>query len=519
MRVKKCSMLAATGVLIAGCNPQEPAEQAAAVQTSTGTGQECASLLSLALPTTTITTAETVPAGAFVPPSPPPFPIPGLDYSRLPSFCRVVGSIKPTPSSDIGFEVWLPDDWNGKFMGIGNGGAAGAIFHFAMAEPLQRGYAVANSDTGHRGPGGDMSFAAGQPEKLADFNFRAMHEMTVAGKAITAARYGGDIEQSYWNGCSTGGRQGLKEVQRYPDDYDGVIAGAPANNMAGLSAFSILVQRELTDPSGPLPFAKLPMIKEAAIAACDARDGVTDRVIGNPADCDFEPESLQCTAGAADTCLTPAEVEAARQIYRGVVNARSGEQVFPGTEPGGEPGWAAFGSPEFAIGTSHFRHTVANDPNWDPFTFDFDADIARLAEADAGAGAAMDPDISAFVGNGGKLLMYHGWTDGLISPRNSVSYYESVVATIGAGAAQDSVRLLMLPGVDHCQGGEGAFIVDYIGALENWVENGEAPDRLIASRPPGEGSFTRPACAFPNAPRYTGAGPAADAASWECVAP
>jgi feruloyl esterase len=476
-------------------------------------------LVSLPLPNTVITAAEAIVAGSFTPPTPAAFPMPPPDYSRLPNFCRVAGTISPAPSSEIKFEVWMPEEWNGKFLGVGNGGAAGAIFHFAMVEPLMRGYAVANTNTGHDGPGGDMSFAANQPEKLADFNYRAVHEMTVAGKAITAAYYDADIEHSYWNGCSTGGRQGLKEVQRYPDDYDGVIAGAPASNMTGLTSFSILVQRALNDPNGAVPFAKLPLIKEAAIAACDAQDGVTDRVINDPRTCDFDPASLQCTGDAAAMCLTPAEVEGARSIYRGVVNARTGEQVFPGSEPGAEPGWAPFGTPEFSIGASHFRHVVANDPNWDPFTFDFDADIARLAEADAGDGAAMDPDISEFVGAGGKLLMYHGWTDGLISPGNTVNYYESVVATIGEGAARDGVRLLMLPGVDHCAGGEGAFLIDYIGALEDWVENGEAPDRLIASRPPGPGSFTRPACAWPAVPRYSGTGAPEDAANWACAVP
>jgi feruloyl esterase len=508
---------AAVGVILAGCNPQSPPEPQSRSDATAGQARSCASLTSLSVPNTTITRAESVAAGAFTPPSPPPFPVPGIDYSGLPEFCRVAGTIQPTPQSEIGFEVWLPaQNWNGKLMGVGNGGASGAIFHFAMVDPLRRGYAVANTDTGHRGPGGDMSFAT-EREKLVDFQHRGVHEMTVAAKAVVAARYGDSAERSYWNGCSTGGRQGLKEVQRYPDDYDGVIAGAPANHMTGLTAFSIHVQRELTDPQSPLPIAKLPLLKEAAIALCDAQDGVTDRVIGDPAACELDPASLQCRGSDTSMCLTPPEVEAARAIYRGVVNARTGEQVFPGTKPGGETGWAAFGSPEFAIGTSHFRYTVANDPSWDPFTFDYDADLARIAAADGGAGAAMDPSIAPFVSRGGKLLLYHGWTDGLISPGNTIDYYNSVVETIGADAADDGVRLFMLPGVDHCQGGEGAFLVDYVAALESWVENGVAPERLPASRPPGENAFTRRVCAYPAEPQWSGSGDPADGANWWCA--
>ena len=512
----------AAAALVAACDQENPSESrapAAGDAAPAGTARSCASLSSLTLPNTTITLAESVAAGKFAPPSPPPFPVP-IDYSQLPDFCRVAATVKPTPASDIKFEIWLPArNWNGKLMGTGNGGAAGSIFHFALAEPLARGYAVANTDTGHEGFPGDMSFASGQSEKLADFNYRSVHEMTVASKAIVTAHYGDPARHTYWNGCSTGGRQGLKEVQRFPEDYDGAIVGAPANNLPGLIAFSILVQRVMNDPNGPLPVPKLQLLKDAAIAACDVQDGVSDRVIGEPSTCRFDPATLQCPTGDDANCLTPAEVAGARRVYGGVVNPRTGEQVFPGSKPAAEPAWAAFGSPQFSIGTSHFRHAVVNDPTWDPYTFDFDADIARIAEADAAAGTAMEPDISAFVGRGGKLLMYHGWTDGLISPGNTINYYESVVANIGAGAAKDSVRLYMLPGVDHCQGGEGAFIVDYIGALENWVEKDQAPERMVASRPPGAGSFTRPACSYPSAPRYNGTGAVEEAASWVCSVP
>jgi feruloyl esterase len=230
---------------------------------------------------TTITMAETVAAGGFespVPAGPGPGPGPG-DFSKLPAFCRVAGSIEPTADSDIRFELWLPsiDDWNGKFLQTGNGGAAGSIVYSSLADPLARGYAVANTDTGHRGGGGAFDWAVGHPEKLVDYQYRAVHELTTVGKAIAAVRYGRSAAKSYWNGCSTGGRQGLKEAQRYPDDYDAIVAGSPASNWSPLMALSITIQKNL-GPGG-LGLDKLGLLKARAIAACDALDGVTDRVI------------------------------------------------------------------------------------------------------------------------------------------------------------------------------------------------------------------------------------------------
>jgi feruloyl esterase len=479
----------------------------------------CADLGAVKIPATTITKAETVPAGVFVPPGPPP---PQLsvrpDYKTLPAFCRVAASIKPTSDSNIRFEVWLPvEGWNGKFMGTGNGGAAGFIFYWNMTEPLARGYAVANTDTGHEGTIDDRSFAMGHPEKYRDFGWRAVHEMTVASKAIVAAHYGTQSRRSYWNGCSTGGRQGLKEAQRFPEDYDGVIAGAPAAHVSGQVSYSILVQRLLTDPKSPLPPAKLPLLKEAAIAACDGKDGVADRVISEPGNCTFDPASIQCKTGDSSNCLTPAEVAAARRIYAGVVNPRTGEHVVPGPGFGSEPSAGQFAS-NFSIGTSHMRYAVLEKPDWDPFTFDFDADVEKIRAADGGTADAMNPDISAFAARGGKLLLYHGTTDGLVPYLNTVNYYQSVEAKLGSKVTRDHARLFLVPGMDHCRGGEGAFAIDYIGTLERWVEAGEAPDRMLARRPPGGTQFTRLVCAYPQVPRYKGAGGNTDAANWECVA-
>jgi feruloyl esterase len=489
----------------------------------------CTDLGSFAVVNTTITTAHMVAAGAFVRPVPAPFPGIEPDYSSLPAFCRVTGSIHPTSDSDIRFELWLPTDneWNGRFMQTGNGGAAGSIVYNSLVEPLMRGYAVANTDTGHQGGGGDFSWAVGHPEKLVDYQYRAVHELTVVGKAITETHYGQAHEKAYWVGCSTGGRQGLKEAQRYPDDYDAIIAGAPASNWSPLMGLSIHIQRNLG--SGGLAADKLSLLTEAAIAACDADDGVTDRVIARPDTCAFDPASLQCSAGGdGSQCLSHSEVAAARRIYAGVVDG-DGELEFPGTGPGSERLWAAYASPGFRIGSNYFQNVVVNDPEWDPATFDIDRDIALAAEQDAGAADAMDPDLSAFVDGGGKLLVYHGTTDGLIPYRNSVEYHESVVAELGADAVEDHVKLYLVPGMDHCSGGAGAHRVDWLSALERWAEDGDTPGALPALHPgtsdggpPGSAPtepFTRVVCPYPQVARYDGSGDESDAANFRCVVP
>jgi feruloyl esterase len=488
----------------------------------------CAGLKTVRVPRTVVAVAESVPAGQYRPTAPPAFG-PPIDYSRLPAFCRVAGTILATAQSDIRFELWLPEEWNGKFMQTGNGGAAGAIVQASLVDPLLRGYAVANTDTGHQGGGGDFAWAVGQPEKLIDYQYRAVHELTVVGKALTAQRYGRQADRSYWLGCSTGGRQGLKEAQRYPEDYDGIVAGAPASNWSPLMALSITIQRNMGQ--GGLGVDKLGVLKEAAIAACDADDGVADRVITNLATCGFDPASLQCAAGPTAQCLSPAEVAAAQRIYAGVVDNR-GQIMLPGTGFGSEPLWAAYASPQFAIGTNYFRNVVAKDANWNPAEFDVDRDLARAEAVDSGAANAMDPDLSEFVGRGGKLITYHGTTDGLIPYGNSVNYHQAVVEELGERRAAGSVRFYLVPGMDHCSGGEGAFAIDWLTPLEGWVERDEQPGALTGSHPaaapaaapgappaPASTPFTRPVCPYPQVPTYRGSGDVADAASFECVAP
>jgi feruloyl esterase len=480
----------------------------------------CLDLAGVDLANTSITATEFVPAGRFVPPLGAWIP-PGITFDGLPAFCRVGVTTSPVLGSEIKFEVWLPaEDWNGKFVGTGNGGFFGTIARHEMSDPLIKGYAVANTDAGHEGGPSDTSFALGSPEKLIDFGWRAIHEMTEKSKAIVAAYYGEHVRRSYWTGCSEGGREGLIEAQRFPGDYDAIFAGAPGHDLVPLAAQWVLIQQRLTDPNASLSVSKLPMLKEAAVSACDAADGVIDQVIEEPYTCSFDPVELRCAQGETQQCLMAQEIEAAREIYRGPVNPRTGEQIFPGPEPGSEPEWSSFLPSAYPLGENYFRDFIMRDPDWDIFTFDFDADVTRAVSLDPGELMATDPDLSGFINRGGKLLLWHGWTDGLISPQSSIDYYNDVIAAMGEDSINDSLRLLMAPGIDHCGGAAYTTGFDPLAVLDEWVEQGKAPDRVIAIRPTGDGTLrTRPLCAYPSVARYVGTGRTDDAESFECAAP
>ena len=488
----------------------------------TAAAATCENLRSLSLRNVTVTQATVVAAGQFSPQGPGgAVPAPA---AKLPAFCRVAATLTPSRDSDIKIEVWMPaQGWNGKFLGVGNGGWAGNISYPAMAESLGRGYAVASTDTGHAGNGGDASFALGHPEKLIDFGYRAVHEMTAAAKAFVQAFYDSAPRFSYWNGCSTGGKQGLTEAQRFPDDYDGIVAGAPANNWTRLMTGLLWAGRAtLSDPASRIPTEKFAALNRAALNACDARDGVTDGVIDDPRSCRFDPQVLMCKAGDAADCLTSAQVDAAKKIYGPATNPRTGEALFPGLPPGSELGWgaAASGPAPFPIPDSHFKYVVFEDPKWDFRTLDFDRDVARAERADNGTLTATNPDLNAFIKRGGKLLLYHGWNDQLITAQNSVNYYESVRSTVGAARTDNSVRLFMAPGMAHCSGGPGPNQADWLAALEQWVEGGTTPARIIASRVSGGAvDRTRPLCPYPQVAQYSGKGSTDDAANFSCVAP
>jgi feruloyl esterase len=463
----------------------------------------CESLASLSLPATTITKTESVAAGA----------------NSLPAHCRVAATLKPSSDSDIKIEVWMPvSGWNGKYQAVGNGGWSGAIATNAMEEALKAGYATSSTDTGHEG--GSASFALGHPEKLIDYAWRSEHEMTVKAKAIIAAFYGSGPKLSYWNGCSAGGKQALKEAQKFPDDFDGIIAGAPGNNWTGRALFAMWVAQAMhKDEAGYIPPEKYPLIHKAVVDACDELDGVKDGLVEDPTRCHFDPKVLECKGGDGASCLTTAQVESARKIYSGAINPRTKQQIFPGLEPGSELRWEVIGGPRpFSIGDDFFKYVVFKDPKWDFRTLNFDSDAALAEKTDDGLINAVDPNLRPFFGHGGKLIQYHGWSDWQISPLNSVHYYESVLeAAGGASKVGASYRLFMVPGMGHCGGGEGPNRFDMVGALEAWREQQKAPERIVAST--RDGKQSRPLCPYPQRAKYKGSGSADEAGNFVCTAP
>jgi len=460
---------------------------------------KCDDLARLTLPHTTILQAESVAA-----------------TDALPAHCEVGASLKPTSDSDIRVAVWLPEgSWNGKYQAVGNGGWSGSISTNAMAQALRRGYATSSTDTGH--VGSSASFALGHPEKLIDYAYRSEHEMSVQAKAVIAAFYGKAPRLSYWNGCSAGGKQALKEAQRYPEDFDGIIAGAPASNWIGRAAQSIWVAQAVhKDEVSYIPPAKYPAIHRAALAACDTLDGVEDGVIENPRRCQFDPEALLCEGVDGPECLTAPQVEAARKIYSPSVNPRTKKVLYPGLERGSELGWGTWGGPRpLSIGVEYFQYVVFEDPKWDYLKLDFDRDIARAEALDGARINATDPNLKPFFARGGKLIQYHGWNDPQISPGNSVDYYQSVLEKLGD--VGESYRLFMVPGMGHCGGGEGTSTFDMVSALEQWVEDKKAPEQIAASRVrQGKVDRTRPLCPFPQVAVYGGTGSTDDAANFVC---
>ena len=483
----------------------------------------CESLSALQLPGTKITLAAPVAAGAFTPPpGPPPVPGPPAPYADLPAFCRVAATLTPTPDSDIRIEVWLPAaGWNGKFEAVGNGGWLGAIVLPALGGALRRGYAAAGTDTGHTSGVMDASWALGHPEKVTDFAWRAVHLMTVRAKAIVEAFYGAAPKRSYWNGCSSGGKQGLKEAQRFPEDFDGIVAGAPAYDWTHLTASSVWTGMVvLKDKASYIPREKYALLHKAALDACDGLDGVKDGLIDDPRQCRFDPAVLRCADADTPTCLTSAQVASAQRVY-GPATFSDGKEFFPGLEPGSELGWGfLLGGPEpTPIGSTHYKYLVHADPAWDPRTMDFDKDVPLADKLDAGTIAATSADLGAFKARGGKLISYHGWTDALIVPRSTINYYDKVVkASGGLEKTQDFFRLFMAPGMDHCAGGEGPNSFDAMAALEDWVERGKAPELIVAShRSGGAVDRTRPLCAYPKHAKWKGSGSTDEAASFACV--
>ncbi len=514
--------------------------------------QACESLITLKLPYTLITSAVTAREAAAATPAPPA----STAATVVPAHCDVRGVIRPTADSEIKFALWLPLPvaWNSKYRQEGNGGWAGSINTAGFAEPLRRGYAVAATDNGHEG--GGANWAIGHPEKLIDFGHRAVHQTSVQSKAIIRAFYGREPERSYFVGCSDGGREALMEAQRYPEDFQGILAGAPANNWSHLFTAFVWNERALlATPDSAIPPAKLPVIQRAVMAACDGRDGVRDGLLENPLTCTFDPGVLVCTGGDGPDCLTMPQVEALKKIYEGPRNPRTQERIFVGQPVGTEAvpgGWAAWITPakpagaiQFAFGNSYYGAAVFEDPKWDFRTLDFDRDVS-IGDAKAGHVLnATNPDLRSFRAGGGRLIQYHGWGDAAIPASSSIEYYESVrtfmsrypdARTPANPPTEDFYRLFLVPGMGHCGGGAGPNSFgnganrsmagdperDIFTALERWVERGEAPIRIIGSGTAADDPtkpLTRPLCPYPQVAQYRGSGDVNDFSNFACVAP
>ncbi len=506
----------------------------------------CGKLMVLTVSGAKITYAQPVAAGAF---AGPPSVFTGRDlttfYKGVPAFCRVVAVAKPTEDSEIKLEVWLPvTGWNGKLQGIGNGGFAGLIDYMQLGWAVTKGYAATATNAGHEGTPIDATWALGHPEKVVDFGHRGIHEMTRVAKETVHAYYGKAQQRSYFAGCSDGGREALMEAQRYPADYDGILAGAPANYWTPLLATAVWDTQALTlDKASFIPPAKIPAISAAVLEACDGLDGLHDGILNDPRQCHFDPATMQCKAGEdTDKCLTAPQAATLKKIYAGPHDAH-GHEVFPGYLPGAEDGpggwglWITGPAPTKSLmaffGLGYFSNMVYEDSGWDYKTFTLEGGLKTAKEKTASALDAIDANLKPFEARGGKLILYHGWDDPAIPSINTVNYYQSVIVKMGQRDADSFVRLYMIPGMQHCDNGPGADSFGQVGqltfddpqhsvdaALEQWVEKGTAPATIIASKYGADDQhhtkMTRPLCAYPQAAKYKGSGDSNDAASFTC---
>ena len=505
-----------------------------------GQDGSCRQLAKVNLDHTTIVSAEEVAAGKLTPPGDGK---PNEVYSKLPAFCRVVAESHPSSDSDIKIEVWLPlKGWNGKFLGQGNGGFAGYIDYVGLSHAVRTGYASAATDTGHTTT--DATWALGHPEKMVDYGYRGIHEMTATGEALAQAFYGKAPEHRYFASCSNGGREALMEAQRFPEDYDGILAGAPAYNWTHLLSGGLAVSHKLFgDPASYIPASKVHAIATAVLAQCDkTHQGFLD----DPRSCHFDPEVLLCKGADNDGCLTAPQVTALKGLYAGAQTG-DGKQIEPGYLPGaeeGKGGWGAwiFGEgPDKSIGAGfvdgYFRDMVYENADLDVKGLNLDEAFQAAVTKTSQEMDAVNPDLGAFRAHGGKLILYHGWNDPAIPSTGTVDYYDEVVERAGAQQADGFVRLFMIPGLQHCGGGPGlnSFGEGWSGidgkyadadhsitmALEKWVETGAAPEQVIAAhveevKGKDKVTLTRPLCAYPKAAKYKGSGKRNEASSWEC---
>ena len=507
-------------------------------------GDKCGKLASLQLPNASVSSAKTYAAGTF---SGPPQNFTGADlsafFSKLPAFCRVVVKATPTSDSDITIEVWMPlEKWNGRLQGLGNGGFAGLIDHFELGAGIMKGYAATATDTGHTGSPIDAEWAVGHAEKVVDFGHRGIHEMTRVAKAVVQSFYGSGPSHAYFAGCSDGGREALMEAQRYPADYDGILAGAPANYWTALLSMGAEDTRVLmAAPANFIPPAKIPAIAKAVNEACDQLDGVSDGIVNDPRDCRFDPAAMECKPGEdSDKCLTAEQAATLETIYAGLKDSK-GNELFPGYLPGAEDGgggWATWitgpapgKSLLAAFAGGYYSNMVYEKKDWDLKSFTVDGGMKDATEKTAKALNAIDADLTAFRSRGGKLILYHGWNDPAISPWNTIAYYQTVQDAMGAKQADSFVRLYMVPGMEHCAGGPGPSAFGQLGipttggpkygifdALVDWTEKGVAPQTVIATKYDSDkkATMTRPLCPYPAIAKYKGTGDTNDAANFAC---
>jgi feruloyl esterase len=505
----------------------------------------CEDLAGLKLPDTAIEAAQTVPAGDYMTSD-------KITRKAMPPFCRVVASVKGAPDQDIQIEVWLPkDQWKGVFHANGNGGYAGIVSfgYDGMEAGVKRGYASASTDMG-TAPSNPLNgdSLVGHPQKWKDWGLLSTHVMTVTGKEIGKAFYGEEPKHSYFTGCSTGGQQALIEAQYYPNDYDGIIVGAPVVSRTwGHAAVLWDYLAANLQPGHKLSDAKLALLTKSAVAACAGKsDGLkSDAFIADPGACDFDASALTCKGGDSVECLTPAEVETAKAFYTGPVDPHTGKALYYGWPPGSESGsfnWGFLEAPANAPGEPSFdglfKWVFGADWNWR--NFDFDKDMAKV---DATLGpvlnGAVSGDVSQYHSRGGKLLIYQGWADPIVAPDQTIALYKGLAAKFGDGQIGDFARLFMAPGVGHCGGGDGANSFnsavfrgiqppssdpehDIFAALAHWVENGSAPAQVVATKyvsdDPSKGiAFQRPLCPYPQKPWYKGTGETNDAGNFTCA--
>jgi len=437
--------------------------------------------------------------------------------------CKVAVSSHPTKDSDIRLELWIPEGsaWNGKYLQLGNGGFAGQVPVGQFARYVRQGYAVAGTDDGHQDKvGTNASWALGHPEKVIDFGWRALKETTEASKALIRANKGGKIERSYFAGCSDGGREALMEAQRFPADFDGIVAGAPANYMSQLFGLSAVQQQTMARPGGYLGQPQRELLEKAALAQCGGEAFIRD-----PMSCHFDPGRLACKAGQTDGCLTAPQVASARAMYEGRKD-KSGKVMFPGYSPGAEAlngswnAWITGPNPEMnqraagpSFSSNAFKYFGFDDPNFDYLKMDMGGQYEGARRKMAAVLDSDNPNLSAFKKRGGKLIQYHGWNDPAIPPRSSVVYYEDVRKTMGDTSG--FYRLYLVPGMLHCGGGVGPSTVDWVADLDAWVTAGKAPGAVTAVSGPGQAAGGPPSqvlCPFPGVARKTGE-------SWSCAVP